>query len=662
MACPAGFFLDQDSLNCTACPLGSGTHDFSNASSALDCLCRPGFENQTAEGLPSEACQLCRLGFYKEGLENASCASCPANSDTAAPGASDVAECVCRPGFTPRALLGNSSDGTSPDNASLPDAVASASLPDALANDCVACPAGSFKTPLGNGACAPCPADHYCPPASAEPRACPPRSSSLPGSGSPEACLCEEALVLVRSNDTYKCEQCHADTYYARDPATSVGICLPCHRDTESRPGSRSKRDCVCKPGFAVETYAPDYTCAACSPGTFSAAANASVCDACVPGTFSGGARATLCTPCYSGTVALDAGMSACVPCPASTWQDVELPGHLSTPCSSCPADSGHELIGVFDVFMCNCAAGLYKVPNGTSFDCSECEPGYLCSATAVTVTMEVTLGLPITVEAFTPEVQEDFREAIAATVEVDVSRVLITSISEKETSRRLLFFLRRLLSEGIVVEFQILLDSTTNVTAVEPPTVEEINQEIEIRDLPTVEVLEAPVVVVIQQREICPPTSFCGGGDKVYECRPFSTAPPGASTLEQCICNPGFYSLNTSSDCHKCPPGNYCPGGLVVKSCARNSTSAPGAGSPDGCYCREGHWRGCTRTHSGAFINNTGQPCAINFTAPCVMCRANDICFNDTLLHCPDHSTSPPGSSRPSHCVCDGGFAVEYL
>ena len=532
----------------------------------------------------------------------------------------------------------------------------------ALFEACVACPAGSFKTSLSNEACALCPADHYCPPASAEPRACPPSSSSLPGSAAPQACLCEFGLVLVLRNDTYKCEECYADTYYARDAATSVGICLPCEPDTQSPPGSRSQRDCVCRPGFSVATYAPNYTCSACSPGNYSATANASACNACAPGTFSSSAEATVCTACYSGTVALLAGMSACVPCPESTWQDVGDPGSLSKPCLSCPADSSHQLLAVTDVFQCNCASGLYKVPNGSSFECSECEPGYICSATAVTVTMEVTLGLPITVEAFTPEVQEDFREAIAATVEVDVSQVVITSITEKQPTRRLFSWLRRLLESGIVVEFEILLDSTTNVTAVEPPTVEEITQEIEIRDLPTVEVLEAPVVVVIQQRAICPPTSFCGGGDQVYECRPFSTAPPGAVTLDQCVCNPGYFSLNTSSACNKCPPGNYCPGGLAVVPCARNSTSAPGAGSPDGCYCREGHWRGCTRTLSGAFINNTGQPCAINFTAPCVMCRANDTCFNDTLLHCPDHSTSPPGSSQPSHCVCDGGYAVEYL
>jgi Tyrosine-protein kinase ephrin type A/B receptor-like len=895
IACPAGFFLSQESLNCTLCPPGSSTHDFSNASSALDCICMPGFDNQT------EACQLCREGFYKPSLENTSCSSCPANSNTAAPGATDVAECVCKPGFTRRWLESNSSTsdaspvatlapttqtkwtnllscnktsvanvknmpryytdgdyfhtkptsqaqvlsfenvpmdvstsfkvfmrykvvsfnsnydiwfyirntgigeilqlyrydvsqketvlwtptgrinpthgtGTIPNpwanvwtnvmidwqketgkwkvswnfnctaecgacssactrsssatasgtltsfysgpytfrvgggnsgvgfadlhvshvlvsnqaDATWPtfeeltckttpqispetttkvsttslsnSSIYNESVADGLANDCVACPAGTFKSPLGNGACALCPADHYCPLASAEPRACPPRSSSLPGSGSPEACLCADGFVLFPSNNSYKCEECYADSYYGRDPTTSVGICIPCQFGAGSLPGSRSARDCICKPGFVVEPDTTEYTCSACNPGTYSAAANASVCDACAPGTFTGTTATVQCTACASGSVALDPGMSACVPCPASSWQNVDDPGSLSKPCSPCPANSGHELTGVYDVFQCTCTAGLYKVPNGTRFDCSECEPGYICGPNAVTVTMELTLGLPLTVETFTPALQEDFREAIAATVDVDVSRVLITSISEKEASRRLLFFLRRLLSDGIVVEFQILLDRTTNVTALEPPTVEEINQEIEIRDLTPVEVLVAPVIVVIQQREICPSTSFCEGADNVYECRPFSTAPRGASTQEQCLCNPGFYSLNTSSACNKCPPGNYCPGGLLVESCAPNSTSAPGAGSAEGCYCRDGHWRGCTRTNSGALINNTGLPCAINFTAPCVMCRANDICFNDTLLHCPDHSTSPPGSSKPSHCVCDGGFAVEYF
>jgi hypothetical protein len=681
MACPAGFFLSQESLNCTACPPGSSTHDFSNASSALDCICSPGFNNET------EACQLCQEGFYKQSLENASCASCPANSHTAAPGASVVADCVCKPGFTLSILSNASLANESYANASLAnESYANASLANeslsnaslanesisnasphngsmpAGLNDCVPCDAGTFKTLLGNEACAPCTADNFCPPGSSEPRACPLNSSSLPGSSSVEDCVCADGLVLLQSNDTYKCEECHADTYYARDPETSLGICLACQPGAGSPAGSRSERDCVCKPGFFVEPYTNTYTCSACAPGTYSAAANVSVCDACAPGTFAGSTAAVQCTACASGSVALAAGMSACVPCPASTWQNVELPGHLSAPCAPCPENAGHELTGVYDVRQCVCAPGLYKEDDETQgpqgFTCSSCEPGFKCEKDSSSAVLEVTLVINVAVSDFTPVLQQAFKESVAHTSGVDPERVRIISVTE--FVRRLL--LRRLLSGSINVEFEITYPNINNVSAITVPTLEQFKADAEERALPPVEQLAESQIIIYEQRTPCQPGFFCVGGEQVFSCRIFSSSCLGALSEADCACVQGFYSLNTTSPCNKCPPGSYCPGGLVVKSCARNSTSAPGAGSADGCYCRDGHWHGCTRTHSGAFINNTGLPCSINFTAPCVQCRANDICFNDTLLHCPDHSTSQAGSSQRSHCVCDGGFAVEYF
>jgi hypothetical protein len=176
------------------------------------------------------------------------------------------------------------------------------------------------------------------------------------------------------------------------------------------------------------------------------------------------------------------------------------------------------------------------------------------------------------------------------------------------------------------------------------------------------VQALVQTQLIVYDQRIPCESGNICAGGDQVLSCRIFSSSSIGAQTQADCACVAGFFSLNATSECKKCVPGKICPGGVVINSCAVNSTSAPGAAGLEGCFCKEGHWRGCTRTNTGAYINNTGQVCAIDFAAPCVMCRANDICFNDTLLHCPDHSTSSPGSSQASHYVCDGGFAVEYF
>ena len=67
VACAAGEYLSQEHLNCTASPAGSGTFKYMNASSALHCLCRPGFENASAR------CEMCGLGLYQEVLANASC-------------------------------------------------------------------------------------------------------------------------------------------------------------------------------------------------------------------------------------------------------------------------------------------------------------------------------------------------------------------------------------------------------------------------------------------------------------------------------------------------------------------------------------------------------------------------------------------------------------
>ena len=106
VGCPAGFFLSRETLNCTQCPPGSGTHKYSNASSAEQCMCLPGFSNtsntfNTSNNTPntSETCVLCPAGSYKETLGNVSCTSCPANSTTPFSGETNATQCVCNAGF-----------------------------------------------------------------------------------------------------------------------------------------------------------------------------------------------------------------------------------------------------------------------------------------------------------------------------------------------------------------------------------------------------------------------------------------------------------------------------------------------------------------------------------------------------------------------------------
>ena len=132
VSCAAGQYLDQDSLNCTACPAGSSSFEYTNASSALDCLCQPGFENA------STACVECTLGFYKETLQNTTCHECPSNAYTDSTGSSSVAACVCNAGYYPTGE-------------------------DFYFQDCLPCNAGTYKSDLADAVCLTCPSDHYCP-------------------------------------------------------------------------------------------------------------------------------------------------------------------------------------------------------------------------------------------------------------------------------------------------------------------------------------------------------------------------------------------------------------------------------------------------------------------------------------------------------------------
>ncbi len=89
-----GFFRDQATKTCSACPQNSSTFTYSNASSPLHCLCKPGFENA------SHVCELCASDFFKGGLENRSCTPCTANSFGAA-GAVSHLNCTYVGGFEP---------------------------------------------------------------------------------------------------------------------------------------------------------------------------------------------------------------------------------------------------------------------------------------------------------------------------------------------------------------------------------------------------------------------------------------------------------------------------------------------------------------------------------------------------------------------------------
>ena len=155
-----------------------------------------------------------------------------------------------------------------------------------------------------------------------------------------------------------------------------------------------------------------------------------------------------------------------------------------------------------------------------------------------------------------------------------------------------------------------------------------------------------------------CPADSFCLGGVAATQCRPHSKSPPLSSAAADCKCDPGYYSNATDLACRKCPPGFYCHGDQHIAACAGNSSSPAGASAAENCTCAPGMWRECIlQVATGAYLDADGQPCTIDWLADCVTCAADTICLENTLLHCPDHSTAPAGSADEHACQCDDGY-----
>jgi len=148
----------------------------------------------------------------------------------------------------------------------------------------------------------------------------------------------------------------------------------------------------------------------------------------------------------------------------------------------------------------------------------------------------------------------------------------------------------------------------------------------------------------------VCPLDSHCTGGLN-YPCRLYSSSLAGSDSEEDCACREGYYSLSASGACLKCLAGSYCPGGQTVNLCAGNSSSATGSSLIEQCLCWPGTWRGCVAGQSAA------GACTVDYSRGCLHCAAGDICFNNTLVHCPEHRTSGVGSDEGADCKCNNGY-----
>ncbi|EKX30850.1 hypothetical protein GUITHDRAFT_122941, partial [Guillardia theta CCMP2712] len=260
------------------------------SSSIHDCLCDLGFFS-SPNG--STACSSCPAGHYNDELGATYCKRCGSHQTSPAQSTS-ISDCECLPGFSPGWLANVSAGGQQPLDRF----------------GCDPCQPGTYKPGRGQQ-----PLDRYCPAGSYASEggatsctACPPHSSSDPGSFNVQMCRCIISMYSSSSGGCFKCpsiDDCGCEAGYMLVPGNGSLV-----------PGPNLSLQVV--PSGPTSNTTPGYAaCRMCPPGYYKPEKGLKSCSACPPGTYSNGSRAASCSGNCSSSAALEAwGATGCTGCP----------------------------------------------------------------------------------------------------------------------------------------------------------------------------------------------------------------------------------------------------------------------------------------------------------------------------------------------------------
>ena len=307
------------------------------------------------------------------------CRPCPPNTDTAAPGASSLRDCICKPGTY----------GTiDPNDDWFDEAIRAPTMQNpffrveatgtgqTILPSCMACPAGQHARYAGSTNCTQCPVARYAvPPVSA--------MDSDPVWGT----LLEYTTYVV----TLKVEYPLAKAY---DRGMDECSACPEHSTTGNTTGATSHTACLCEPGYHGAVDNPNSICRPCAIGRFGLGGlldgQERPCELCPDGRYSGDAgqaectglcpagtgsqagstNASHCLECASGRVSGTGG--GCVFCPAGTIANGEVPRLFST-CDLCPLGT-YSRSG--DGNCTSCQVGRSDVDRDPVTECTDCAVG----------------------------------------------------------------------------------------------------------------------------------------------------------------------------------------------------------------------------------------------------------------------------------------------
>jgi hypothetical protein len=516
-------------------------------------------------------------------------------------------------------------------------------------------------------------------------------------SGEPgDTCTACEAGKFRSNASEYICVNCPADTYNAELSVVSIESCLACpaNTSTTNRSGSRSQLDCVCKPGYRTdENDASARQCAECGPGRFQPAHNATACAECAAGTYSAALTAdapSTCVGCAPGSFAAGVASGDCELCAADTWQDLRGSDAASEPCKRCPRNSS-GVTGSFNVSSCVCVAGFQLsagsfAPDGRedadAYGCALCEAGNYCPGNGSSLTCPLNSWSAEQVNTGPCEQCAPHSFALVAEAMSNAEMCQCVAGAEGRADRNCTLCptgsfqpcdlsQKREHAEGQGTACDAVLAGLHNRSSASVSQCQlcpanfysDATGAVSCSACPGNASSTAGSVTRLRCRcndaytgedggecARCPADSFCNGG-LTHPCRLHSTSPSDSDSADDCLCKAGFFSLNATSPCLKCVHNTYCPGGQTVNLCAHNSSSQAGSAVIEQCLCGPGTWRGCVDGRNAEGV------CTVDWSVGCLHCDAGDICVNNTLLQCPEHSTSAVGSDEGADCKCNGGY-----
>ena len=141
----------------------------------------------------------------------------------------------------------------------------------------------------------------------------------------------------------------------------------------------------------------------------------------------------------------------------------------------------------------------------------------------------------------------------------------------------------------------------------------------------------------------------------------------PGFSPMSNHTCHPCAPGERSPGENHKCMPctsGRYSttPPSAFCKKCPTNSSSLPNASSIHDCVCDPGfHFENdvCVSCPEGKFTNasNLCETCIANFYYP----ETTPPFIDNHCQKCPNNSSSSAGAYTQNDCHCDAGFVKMY-